>query len=44
VKVEKTKKDHARHNSGGAGRTLIATTSFDDKSSHNYNSNSKKLG
>jgi hypothetical protein len=33
MKVEKTEEDHARHNSGGARRGVIAATSLDDESS-----------
>jgi hypothetical protein len=40
--LERTKEEHARHNSGGVGRTT--TTSLDDESSPSCNSNSKELG
>jgi hypothetical protein len=43
VNTEKTKKDHARHNSGGA-RIVIATTSLDDESNQSCNSDNTKLG
>ncbi len=44
MKVERTKKEHGRHNSGGIGRVVVATTSLDDESSQSYNSNRRKLG
>jgi len=43
VNTEKTEKDHARHNSGGA-RIVIATTSLDDESNQSCNSDNRKLG
>jgi len=33
VKAKRTNKDHAGHNSGGAGKAIAATTSLDDESS-----------
>jgi hypothetical protein len=42
VKAERTKKNHAKHNNGGAKR-LVVTTSLDDESKQICNSNSKEF-
>jgi hypothetical protein len=43
VKVERTKEDCVRYNSG-ATKIVAATTSLDDESNQSYNSNNRKLG